>query len=298
MTTMRKRFYELATRALDDEPRTAIVLAEIGVSELPRHERVFNVGIREQLMTGVAAGLAFEGLRPVVHSYAPFVVERPYEQIKLDLGHQDVGAVLVSTGASYDGSQSGRTHQAPGDVALLSALPGWTIHVPGHPDELEAALARALAADDRVYIRMSEESNAAPVHADGLTVLRRGSLDAPVVVAVGPTLDETLAATSDLDTTVAYLATVRPFDAGGLRALVGDGGDVVLVEPYLAGTSAAEVAAALADRPHRLLSLGVANVELRRYGRGRDHRAAHGLDAAGLRRSFTGFLHGPATADV
>ena len=298
MTTMRKRFYERATRALDDDPRAAIVLAEIGVSELPRHERVFNVGIREQLMIGVAAGLAFEGLRPVVHSYAPFVVERPYEQIKLDLGHQDVGAVLVSTGASYDGSQSGRTHQAPGDVALLSALPGWTIHVPGHPDELEDALARALAGDDRVYIRMSEESNAAPVSADGLTVLRRGSQAAPVVVAVGPALDETLAATSDLDATVAYLATVRPFDAGGLGALAGDGADVVLVEPYLAGTSAAEVAAALADRRHRLLSLGVANVELRRYGSGRDHRTAHGLDAAGIRRSFTGFLDKPAIAAV
>lgn len=298
MTTMRKRFYELATRALDDDPRTALVLAEIGVSELPRHERVFNVGIREQLMIGVAAGLAFEGLRPVVHSYAPFVVERPYEQIKLDLGHQDVGAVLVSTGASYDGSQSGRTHQAPADVALLSALPGWTIHVPGHPDELEDAFARALAGDDRVYIRMSEEANAVAVRADGLTVVRRGSVDAPVVVAVGPTLDEALAATSDLDASVAYLATVRPFDAEGLRALVGGGGDVVLVEPYLAGTSAAEVAAALADRPHRLLSLGVANVELRRYGRGDEHRAAHGLDAAGIRRSFTGFLDQRATAPV
>jgi transketolase len=284
MTTMRKRFYELATHALDDDPRTAIVLAEIGVSELPRHERVFNVGIREQLMIGVAAGLAFEGLRPVVHSYAPFVVERPYEQVKLDLGHQDVGAVLVSTGASYDGSSSGRTHQAPADVALMSALPGWTIHVPGHPDELERALGLALAGDDRVYIRMSEESNEAPVPGEGLVVLRRGSEAAPVVVAVGPTLDQALAATGDLDVTVAYLATVRPFDAAGLRAVV-RGSDVVLVEPYLAGTSAAEVAAALVDRPHRLLALGVANAELRRYGTGREHRAAHGLDAIGIRRS-------------
>jgi transketolase len=294
MTTMRKRFYELATRALDDDPRAALVLAEIGVSELPRHERVFNVGIREQLMIGVAAGLALEGLRPVVHSYAPFVVERPYEQIKLDLGHQDVGAVLVSTGASYDGSQSGRTHQAPGDVALLSALPGWTIEVPGHPDELERAFARALAGDDRVYIRMSEEANATPVHVDGLTVLRRGSSSAPVIVAVGPTLDPALAAAADLDATVAYLATVRPFDAKGLRALV-HGGDVVLVEPYLAGTSAGEVASALVDRPHRLLALGVANVELRRYGAGADHRAAHGLDAHGIHRSLRAFL-APAAA--
>ena len=250
---------------------------------------MFNVGIREQLMIGVAAGLAFEGLRPVAHSYAPFLVERTYEQIKLDLGHQDLGAVLVSTGASYDAAPSGRTHQSPADVALLSALPGWTIHVPGHADELEAVLRRALATDDRVYIRMSEEANRAPVHVDGLQVLRRGSDAAPVVVAVGPTLDETLAATSDLDATVAYLATVRPFDTEGVRALV-RGTDVVLVEPYLAGTSAAAVAAALADRPHRLLSLGVANVELRRYGTGSDHRAAHGLDAEGIRRSFTGLL--------
>ena len=66
------------------------------------------------------------------------------------------------------------------------------------------------------------------------------------------------------------------------------GTDVVLVEPYLAGTSAAQVSAALADRPHRLLALGVANVELRRYGTGPDHRAAHGLDAAGIRRSLEG----------
>ena len=297
MTTMRKRFYELATRALDDDPRTAIVLAEIGASEVPSHERVFNVGIREQLMIGVAAGLALEGLRPVAHSYTPFLVERPYEQIKLDLGHQDVGAILVSTGASYDGARSGRTHQAPADVALLSALPGWTIDVPGHPDELERAFERALGGEDRVYIRMSEEANRAPVLADGLQVLRRGSDAAPVIVAVGPTLDETLAAASDLDATVAYLATVRPFDAGGLRALV-RGTDVVLVEPYLAGTSAPDVAAALADRPHRLLSLGVGNVELRRYGSGDDHRAAHGLDAAGLRRSFTGLLSRPTTAPV
>jgi transketolase len=286
MTTMRKRFYELAARALHDDDRVAVVLAEIGASELPaRHERLFNVGIREQAMVGVAAGLALEGMRPIVHSYGPFVVERPYEQIKLDLGHQDVGAILVSTGASYDGARSGRTHQAPADVALLSALPGWTIHVPGHPDELERFLRDALATDDRVYIRMSEEANEAPVAGDGLTVVRRGSDSAPVVVAVGPTLDQALAAAEGLDLTVAYTATVRPFDARGLRAIVG-GTDVVLVEPYLEGTSAAAVSAALSDRPHRLLALGVPSVELRRYGTGADHRAAYGLDAAGINRSL------------
>jgi len=261
--TMRKRFYRLAADALDADPRVAMVFAEIGVGEMPRHARLYNVGIREQLMIGVAAGLALEGYRPVVHSYTPFVVERPYEQIKLDLGHQDLGAVLVSTGASYDSARSGRTHQAPEDVAVLAALPGWTIHVPGHPDELETLFTRALASDDRVYIRMSDESNHAPVRGDGLVVLREGSTAAPLVIAVGPTLGPTLAATAELDATVASLATVRPFDAAGLRAALRSS-DVVLVEPYLAGTSSAEISRALSDRPHRLLALGVANEEFRR----------------------------------
>ena len=288
MTTMRDRFYRLAAQALDDDPSVAMVFAEIGVAEMPRHPRLFNVGIREQLMIGVAAGLALEGMRPVVHSYTPFLVERPYEQLKLDLGHQDLGAVLVSTGASYDASSSGRTHQAPEDVAAVAALPGWTIEVPGHADELERAFRRALAHDGRVYIRLSLETNAAPVEGDGLTVLRRGGDDAPLVVAVGPALEETLAAVTDLDATVAYLSTVRPFDRAGLRAAL-RGTDVVLVEPYLAGTSAAEVARALVDRPHRLLALGVEIPELRRYGTPAEHRAAQGLDAAGIRASLDAF---------
>ena len=275
--SMRTRFYELTSEALDRDERVAVVLASIGAASLPRHPRVFDVGIREQLMIGVAAGLALEGYRPVVHSYTPFLVERPYEMLKLDLGHQDIGAVLVSTGASYDAASEGRTHQAPEDVALVAALPGWTIHVPGHAAELERMLERALIGDDRVYIRMSDETNRSPVEGDGLVVLRSGT---PLVVAVGPTLEPVLDATADLDVGVAYLKTVRPFPYEAFEGV----DDVVLVEPYLAGTSSAEVTRAIGHRPHRLLALGVPNGEFRHYGSGEEHRAAHGLDAPGIRR--------------
>jgi len=190
--TMRKRFYGLAADALDADERVAMVVAEIGVSQLPKHSRLFNVGIREQLMIGVAAGLALEGLRPVAHSYTPFLVERPYEMVKLDLGHQDLGAVLVSTGASYDASTAGRTHQAPEDVAIMAALPGWTIHVPGHAEELERVFRRSLRGDDRVYIRMSEEENAARVDGEGVVLLRRGSAGMPLVLADGQALKHAL----------------------------------------------------------------------------------------------------------
>jgi transketolase len=295
---MRERFTEIVAQALDEEPRLAVVLADIGVERFEatgateRHPgRVVNVGIREQLLISVAAGMALEGLRPVVHSYTPFLVERPFEQIKLDLGHQDVGAVLVSIGASYDAAEEGRTHQSPEDVSLLASLPGWTIHVPGHADEVEAQLRRAIGGDDRVYVRLSDETNSQPHGNGSLCMVRDAGAGAPTVLAVGPTLDAVLAATADREVAVVYTSTVRPLDATALRAAT-VGTEVVLVEPTLAGTSTAAVAEALRDRPHRLLSLGVSNVELRRYGRGSEHRAAHGLDAAGLRRSIDDFLDG------
>ena len=84
MDTMRERFTAVTTELLDNDPRIAVVLADIGVGNfresgaMRRHpDRVVNVGIREQLMTAVGAGMALEGFRPIIHSYAPFVVERP-----------------------------------------------------------------------------------------------------------------------------------------------------------------------------------------------------------------------------
>ncbi|MFF0152618.1 transketolase family protein [Micromonospora sp. NPDC005203] len=292
---MRAAFIDSTATLLDEDPRTALVVADISASQFApaarRHpDRVLNVGIREQLMIGVAGGLALTGLRPIVHSYATFLVDRAYEQIKLDLDHQGVGAVLVSIGASYDGSAEGRTHQSPGDVALFDSLgDGWTVRVPGHPDEVAPLLRHAAASDDPVYLRLSEQRNAeAHPNADRLRVLRQGGTGAPLVVAVGPMLDATVAATQGMDVTVGYTHTPRPFDTAGLRALAGT--EVVLVEPYLAGTSSAVVSRAMADVPHRLLALGVGQTDLRRYGSPADHIRWHGLDATGLRRSISAFL--------
>lgn len=292
---MRDTFVATTTALLESDPRTAVVLADIsGDAFAParrRHpDRVINVGIREQLMTGVAGGLALTGLRPYVHSYAPFLIDRAYEQIKLDLGHQDVGAVLVSIGASYDASSEGYTHQSPGDVALLDTLEGWTVHVPGHPNEVPALLREAAQNDDRIYVRLSTQQNSRAYAPGGdLQVVRQGWAGAPVVLAVGPMLDPVLAATADLDVTVAYTLTPRPLDTRGLRELVSR--EVVVVEPYLAGTSSRLVAATLSDVPHRALHLGVGRAEQRRYGTPADHARWHGLDAAGLRASISDFLH-------
>ncbi len=323
MSDMRTAFAQTATALIEEDPRAAVVLAEISADlfgdAAARHpDRVLNVGIREQLMVSVSGGLALAGMRPIVHTYAPFLVERAFEQVKLDLAHQGTHAVLASIGASWDAASSGRTHQAPEDVALIDTVPGFGVQVPGHPDEVPSLLREAYRRLGRgsgsgsgagsgsgsgsgagagagsggtsTYLRLSTEVNreAMPLR-PGLQVVRPGHQ--AVVIAVGPMLSPVLSAVGDLDVTVAYTTTVRPFDAEGLRFVAGSaGGTVVLVEPYLAGTSAAEVSAALSGRAHRLLSLGVPRAELRQYGTPADHAAAYGLDAAGIRRSVASFL--------
>jgi len=289
----RRTFATTAADLVETDLSVALVYAEISgqfFDEVERRHpgRVVNVGIREQLLVNVGAGMALTGMRPIVHTFGSFLVERAFEQVKLGFGHQDVGGVLVGSGGSYDVAGGGRTHQAPGDVALMDTLPDWAIHVPGHADEVEEALRRAVAGSGRDYVRVVGQQNPEPFPVrPRLHPVRRGS--GATVVAVGPMLGPVLEAVGDLDVTVLYANTVRPFDARGLREALRTP-DVVLVEPYLVGTSSRCVNDALVDVPHRLLALGVGRRELRRYGTPVEHAAAHGLDAAGLRRAVLDFV--------
>jgi transketolase len=291
---LRTQFAATTNELIESDPRIAVVLAEISADRFAgaarRHpDRVINVGIREQLMVSMAGGLALAGMRPIAHSFGAFVIERAWEQVKLDLDHQDVGAILVGSYGSYDWPAGGRTHQAPGDVALIDTLSDWVVHVPGHPAELDAQLRSAAASTSRVYVRIGGEPNpeAFPTEKDAWTVLRRGT--AGTVVAVGPMLRNVLRAVAGLDITLLYAPTVRPFDVDTLRSTL-DAPRVVMVEPYLAGTSAAQVARALADRDHRQLGLGVIDPDPHRYGTPGDHDRLHGLDSRGLRRRISEFL--------
>jgi transketolase len=273
-----------------------VVLADISsdmfTDAMKAHpDRVINVGIREQLLIGAAGGLALAGMRPVAHTYAPFLIERAFEQVKLDFEHQGTSGVLVTVGASYDWAEGSFTHFSPRDVALFDTLPGWRVFVPGHAAEVPPLLDRAVQAEDGVYIRLSLRHNENPYAVpDGkLLVLREGKR--ATVVVVGPLLDNVLEATADLDVTVAYTNTPRPLDTAGLRELAAETGDaIVMVEPYLEGTSAWLVSRAYGNRPHRLLSLGVGREELRRYGTAAEHERLHGLDAEGVRARVRAFL--------
>ena len=160
---------------------------------------------------------------------------------------EGTGTVLVGYGAMDE-------------LNRYAATPGWTVHVPGHPDEVRRTVMGAMARGEHAYVHVSARSNATARDAAGGFQLIRPGLDG-VVLAVGAALDPVLRATAGLDLAVLYADTIRPFDEIGLRTavLAADHADVVLVEPGTPGTSAGQVAETLVHVPHRLLALGGAD---------------------------------------
>ena len=100
-------------------------------------DRYFNIGICEPAMVNLAAGFSKVGLNPVVHTIAPFLTERAYEQIKLDFGYQKLNLNLVSVGGSFDYSQLGCSHHCYSDVSLISHLKRGNVVIPGSPIEFK-----------------------------------------------------------------------------------------------------------------------------------------------------------------
>ncbi|MGZ5213567.1 MAG: transketolase family protein [Actinomycetota bacterium] len=292
---MRERAGDTAADLLDEDPRVAVVLAEISTGQFGRAlqshpDRAVNVGIMEQTMVGVAAGFAMEGFLPIVHTITPFLVERPIEQIKLDFGYQGLEGTFVSVGGSYDYTSEGFTHHSPGDVQVMLTVPGMEVLAPGAPDELERLLRATYADGHPTYLRTSTAANARslPVEVGRLDVVRRG--ETATVIAVGPMLDRTVEAVEGLGVTVLYVTTVSPFDADGLAREAADAPEVISVTPFMEGTLTPLIAQALAHRPSRFASIGVGRDVLREYGTPQDHERARGLDTAGIRKRIARFL--------
>ena len=182
MTDMRTQLARTATDLLERDPKVAVVLAEISVDRFERAiamapDRVINVGIMEQTLVGVAAGFAMEGFHTIAHTMAPFLVERPFEQVKLDFGYQGLAGTLASVGAPYDYGTEGGTHHSPGDVGVVLTVPRTDVLVPGCAGELDRLLRETYADGRLTYLRASVAQNdvAFEVARGRLEVVRRGT---------------------------------------------------------------------------------------------------------------------------
>jgi transketolase len=294
---MRRQFVTSLERLLNEDSRVMLLLGDIGVfgfrnSFAAHPKRTINIGILEQASVSVAAGLAKEGMIPFFHSIAPFVVERAFEQIKVDFGYQKLGGNFVSVGGSYDYPALGCTHHCPGDVSLLLTIPGMEIHVPGHPVEFDHHLTTSYANGRPTYYRVSERSNSAPhLGTDGKMVVMREGAGA-VVLAVGPMLDRVMQALEGSDATILYTSTVSPLDETTLKHLVMNaGGRLMCVEPCYEGTLAPLVQQALQGLRVACDFLGVPRRFLTSYGEVEDHDEACGLTPSQIRARFDRIRH-------
>lgn len=214
---MRKAFIQALNRKMEADKRLVLLLADVGrhacrdiFNDYP--DRDYDLGIREQAIIGIAAGLAKSGMIPVIYGIAPFIVERAYEQIKLDLGLNELQAIIVTVGASYDYAAEGPTHQCPGDVAILSQIPGMEIYVPAFTGEIEGILDAAIERGKPTYIRLSEVSapgGIKPPQPGEAAVLWGGNK--ATVLAIGPAIFPTMEALiPKADARIIYTNRVKP----------------------------------------------------------------------------------------
>src|SRR5437667_11431677 len=179
---IRQQMVKTLEELMANDDRFVVVLAEISNSLFNKNntdfaKRILNLGIMEQTMVSVAAGIAMEGFIPVMHSIVPFLVERPFEQIKDDFCYQQLGGNFISTGASYDYSTEGMTHHGSADVPILHTLPGMQIVVPGTAAEFDRLFRETYANGSPTYYRLSATTNPVdyPVHFGKLAIVKRGS---------------------------------------------------------------------------------------------------------------------------
>ncbi len=142
---MRKQFRNTILDLASRDDRIVLLFGDVSVylfQEFKERypDRFYNVGICENTIISMAAGLSARGFHPIVHSITPFITERSFEQIKLDMCYNEFGGNIASCGASFDYAWDGATHHALTELAILRLLPRMEVIQPGSRKELDVLL--------------------------------------------------------------------------------------------------------------------------------------------------------------
>jgi len=291
---MRKQFVKTVENILDINEKSVLLLGDIGVfgfrnsmKKIPN--RVLNIGILEQSTIGISAGLALEGFLPIVHTIAPFMVERAYEQIKIDLGYQNIPVTLVSIGASYDYSSLGSTHHCPSDVILMKNIPNMQILTPGNSFEFDKLFTFFYGQPGPKYFRLTDFENQTNVDfIPGKGVLIKQGKNA-TVICIGNLLDNVLEATKDMDLTILYYNSIRPFD----RDLISNhfNKNIIICEHMYSGTINFEVNEIFSNKSTRILNIGIPISFIDGNGTKDENDSNLKLDVVGIRKKLINFLN-------
>jgi transketolase len=191
-------------------------------------DRYYNIGICEPTIVNMSAGLSRVGLIPIVHTIAPFLIERSYEQIKLDFGYQKRGLNLISVGGAFDYSQLGCSHHCYTDVSLISHIEGSQVFVPGTAQEFRSLFNQTYRSSNINYFKLTEFPHSVDTSkwtvrvGEGLRVREGNDI---TIATTGAQLETAVNAAEvlsreEISVEIMYFPTMKPFDHMGLHQSV------------------------------------------------------------------------------
>jgi transketolase len=292
----RDGFGEALLHLGETDPRVVAVCADLAEStktlafKQKYPERYIEIGVAEQNLATLAAGLAAVGKIPFIASYAAFNPGRNNEQIRTTIALNDVPVKVCGMHAGVSVGPDGATHQALEDLALMRAVPNMTVIYPCDSTEAKKATLAAAAFPGPVYLRFAREKSPVitrddvPFEIGKATVAWDSERPQVAIIATGPLLYEALKAAkaieSEMQVIVLSVPTIKPLDTGTIVEAARRAGAVVTVEEHqLSGGLGDAVASALAAHyPVPMEFVGVAD----RFGQSgtvEELYAEYGLDS-------------------
>lgn len=300
---MRNAFASEITELAQADPRVVLLSGDIGNRLFDKFRdkcpgRFFNCGVAEANMISVAAGMAMNGLRPVVYTITPFVTTRCLEQIRVDICYHDVPVTVVGVGAGLAYASLGPTHHSCEDIAFLRALPNMAVVCPGDAVEVRGAMRGAVQRTSGTYIRLGKKGEevihtAPPAFTIGKAIVVRPGREI-CLLSTGNMLPEAVA-TADLlaregrAAEVVSFHTVKPLDTEYLQHAFRHFSLIATMEEHsrLGGFGAA-VAEWLSDQPLQraaLLRFGTRDEFLHEAGEQEHARHHFGLSAGQMAKA-------------
>ena len=287
---MRAELAKLCFETVKTDVKSVVMVGDIShfllrETEQIAPDRFYNIGICEQSMIGMASGMAIEGMRPIVHTIAPFLVERAHEQIKVDLGYQHTEVTVVTVGGTYDYSDLGCTHHCYNDIALMKSIPNMEVYEPGTPKEFRELFTQTWGNGNPKYFRLSAHTHSQDVTVQSEKVnIIRDSIDGRWVFVTGHLLDDVL---EDTNCGVIYVSTLHGMSNNSIEML----SELFKNQPKLYSVENHFKIGGLGDLVSDIFSLPVKRIGLDRkfltnYGTYNDLRKESNMDRESILRQL------------
>lgn len=270
---MRNTVIDALTNMAETDDRITFVTADLGYSVLEDFaakfpERFFNVGICEQAMSSVAAGMALSGEIVFTYSIGNFATLRCIEQIRNDVCYHNANVKIIAVGGGVSYGQLGMSHHATEDIAMMRALPHMRVLTPADPEEALAAARYAVQTEGPCYIRLARRGEPVLYPKAGEIDVTKVQTVIPgeqvAVIGCGPIVAEVKKACETLrhrgiEAGAYSVPCVSPLDRDAVRTIARQADWVVTVEEHqITGGLGSAVAEALCDLPDvRQLRMGI-----------------------------------------